>query len=385
MGELLHVSHIQSGRLRGVLSVDIKDVATVEQLKKAISTQCELPSVDSLFYRGMSLDRYEQLALEYLIPDLRKIGPPRFSVRSILHNAGDFSLFVDMRDAGGGQFQVTLPAESTISTLIQVICDHEGGVHPSSFVLIVNGRRPHYDEYLEDYKLVSGDTVHCGPHLSGGGGPGSVDFVDMENTSALKTAKVVYNRDPKKPIWKCISRGLNIQGRCQNRHCESFGSKYVFCHIGFSIYNVAQVVHCPACKKQIKAITCGFTACKWMFEGRKLKPDGSSVDIMSSWKETDGDEYQWFDEAGGRNMAEWSNLVITVQKLNKYGKRKSRCSACFGDLEWASFARIVDRIVSVFFLHVVIEFIRTVLQNWGDAGTNLALRADLHGRNSTAL
>ena len=365
MGALLHVSHIQRGRLRGVLSVDIKDIGTVEQLKNVISTQHELPCTDlTLFFRGVNLDNHNQLSLEHLIPDLQQIGPPRFSVRSTVQGAesGHLSLFVVMTDLGDRKFQVHLPAGSSVADLEQAICEHEGGLHPSMFALILNGRRLYHHLKLAYYNLVSGTSVYCMWHLRGGGGPATVDFVDMENTSALKTVKVVYRT---LPSWKRIRLGLNMKGQCQNRRCEAFGSKHVFCQVGFTIYNVAQAVHdCPACKGRIKATTCGFSGCQWMFEGRKVMPDGSSVDIVSSWRVTNGDDFQWFDEAGGRNMAEWSHLVITVKKLD-HGAGKYRCSACFGKLRWNSSSAVEDQIVDTACGHGVHADCAAVLRRRG--------------------
>ncbi|KAG0631453.1 hypothetical protein M758_1G254600 [Ceratodon purpureus] len=180
--ELLQVSHIQKGRLRGVLSVDIKDFCTVEDLKNVISNRFELSRL-TLYYRGVNLDEHEQLVLKHLIPDLQKMGAPRFSARSILHSsdATELSLVVVRKFLNGlPNFQVDLPARSTVADLEQAISDHEGGIDQGSCRLLFNGVQLFSDVELTEYNLVSGDAVYFGWRLRGSGGAPTVDFVDME-------------------------------------------------------------------------------------------------------------------------------------------------------------------------------------------------------------
>jgi len=42
---------------------------------------------------------------------------------------------------------------------------------------------------------------------------------------------------------------------------------------------------------------------------RVSKLRGASSDVTSQWTVTQDEDLQWFDDAGGRNTAEWSSLV----------------------------------------------------------------------------
>ena len=40
---------------------------------------------------------------------------------------------------------------------------------------------------------------------------------------------------------------------------------------------------CPMCNENVKPATCGFVGCAWMYDGRKLAPDGDTYS-SSSWQ-----------------------------------------------------------------------------------------------------
>jgi hypothetical protein len=61
------------------------------------------------------------------------------------------------------------------------------------------------------------------------------------------------------------------------RYCQM-----VICNLRFTSFNLQEEdVHCPLCKIAIRAITCGFRKCLWMFEGWKTGFD--NVDVASEW------------------------------------------------------------------------------------------------------
>jgi hypothetical protein len=66
--------------------------------------------------------------------------------------------------------------------------------------------------------------------------------------------------------------------------------------MNYRVFNLTlDDVHCPVCYNTIKAITCGFTDCKWMYRGFKT---GSEVDVTSDWHVAGDDRYEQFREAG---------------------------------------------------------------------------------------
>ena len=41
---------------------------------------------------------------------------------------------------------------------------------------------------------------------------------------------------------------------------------------------------CPICRNAVKPVTCAFVGCAWLFDGRKLGPNGSIICTSSDWK-----------------------------------------------------------------------------------------------------
>jgi len=99
-------------------------------------------------------------------------------------------------------------------------------------------------------------------------------------------------------MWEIVDRGVSVEGTCRNSFCEAF-DKTVYCRKGFVVFNIAEIVHCPACGSVVTDTTMGFYKCQWMFEGRKagITPIGT----MSKWHMTGSNsQYQWFDDEGSR-------------------------------------------------------------------------------------
>ena len=327
-----------------MLVVNVKNVDTLGQLKKMIFARNGL-SVVGVYYRGVCLEDERKLA--HLLPGMLNMGPPRFSVRTRLLTSKSspegISLFV--KGLEGSTFQVHLPARNTVADLRAAIRGYEGYCTEQDFKISCNGRLLLAEEMaLIECNVESGSLVKVNGRLLGGDAPRSSQrFVDMENMSALKTAKmypIVAKStifESKTPEWEFYKKGLIVLGECKSPGCEAF-RKQVCCNKGFTVFNIAEDSQCPMCEKNFKVTTCGFRGCQWMFEGRKT--GFTAVDVMSKWNVTSDYEYQYFDEDGGRNMTEWSCLIITTKNLatdKVTGKRSlkpdcTKCAACFGTI-----------------------------------------------------
>lgn len=312
----------------------------MSQLKTVIKGRHDL-IVLALLYRGVSLDDDRQLA--HLMPSISKIiNSPRFSMRTRSIDSTDTgtnNVCLSVTNPEDSTFQVHLPAQSTIADLKNLIQDTEGYTSNQEFVLISHdtGRRVYEHRYLATYNLKSGSYVHVAWMMVGGGGP-IQNFVDMENNSSLKTQKIgTATRDT--PVWKIVGNGLNIRGVCRNVKCEAHG-RNAWCQKGYTVFNILlEHVECPSCRKRVSATTCGFLGCEWMFEGRKR---GVSSDVVSEWTVTTGQDFQWFDDCGGRNTVHWSSLVITARRLasaRRVGREcmeyvsETDCVLCFGPVD----------------------------------------------------
>jgi len=223
--------------------------------------------------------------------------------------------------------------------------------------LVFAGRQLEDCHTLADYNILSNSTLHLLLRLRGGA-RGPTLFVDLENASSLKTEPFATNV----PKWRLICKGLNVEGICSNTYCEAY-KKYVACQKGFVILNVADIVsnnQCPACGLFVKPITCSFSDCVWMYEGRKRAPkaitpadmpasipiapkppssssttisnffrscfkpagaeimqnesstvDAAKLELVSPWY-TAQDRYEYFDPKD--NVVEWEKLIIIAKE-----------------------------------------------------------------------
>ena len=71
----------------------------------------------------------------------------------------------------------------------------------------------------------------------------------------------------------------------QSLSIERYLSCLCHCVQGFCCFNLLQdAAKCPLCSEKIEAITCAFVGCAWMFDGRKLGPEGATVCCSSEWQ-----------------------------------------------------------------------------------------------------
>ena len=335
----LQLTNLQRRRYHSTLEVKIEDCVTVGDLKKSISIQQNL-SVIALLYRGVLLDDARQL--EKLLPDLL-IGPPRFAIHTrVRPRAIQGGVSVNILSLNRKTFQVMLHSlDMTVLELKQAIQGYEG-ISLDQIVLTYAGKQLNKDfSTLRQCALQPGCTVHLVGRLRGGGGGAlpeflhPVGFVNMENTSLLRKIRLSTKDAPE---WRVSEEGLSMEGKCWNDECEAYGEP-VICNLQFTAFNLLMdEIHCPLCKETIRAVTCGFRKCLWMFEGRKTGM--GSVDVASQWMVA-GRNYERFDEDADRATAEWSSLIITTKKLPSISNMKAfhgngECPICHEDFKASS-------------------------------------------------
>lgn len=166
----------------------------------------------------------------------------------------------------------------------------------------------------------------------------------MERVCALKTIYASKRQHNTKPAWRMACMGLNVEAKCLNSRCEAFASR-VRCQKGFGVFNVAEPVPCPLCKRGAAATRIGLIGCQWMIEG---SPGDTPVDVMNKWSESSCDEYQRFDLDGG-----WNSLVVTTkgpETISDHAVRDvdmpdleydaENCAAIFGTLKLTTSAKL---------------------------------------------
>ena len=91
------------------------------------------------------------------------------------------------------------------------------------------------------------------------------------NFSDLKSQETIrFNSSA--PKWRIVTRGLNLEGTCQNSECEANQMK-VWLKIGFGLLNLNEIIACQKCPQCDVAInqstikTMGFTTCRFQVTG----------------------------------------------------------------------------------------------------------------------
>ena len=143
-----------------------------------------------------------------------------------------------------------------------------------------------------------------------GAGPPVLDFVDV---SSGKIKKLVFS--DKAPIWRRVSKGLNIFGICNNSKCKAWKKEVVYTNeleekLIFILNNEILNIKCPICSKIIKPKTCGFWKCEYQFVGKKIE-EGEVKFFDSKTRETNGEDFEYFD-AFENGETQWAELTIYV-------------------------------------------------------------------------
>ena len=160
--------------------------------------------------------------------------------------------------------------------------------------------------------------------LKGAGGIGFLDFVDVKTG---KTKKLEFNKNA--PKWRCVKKGLNIFGICENSECEAYKKEVVHIvglgsdeeKLKFDLKNEVTNIKCPICPWIIKANTCGFYKCEYQFRGKKITK-GKLEDYESEPKETKSNDFEYFDP-NENGKTEWYELLIYVLPIQEIKYKKN--------------------------------------------------------------
>ena len=166
---------------------------------------------------------------------------------------------------------------------------------------------------LADYKIKKESTLHLVLRLRGGGF--SINFVDVEKS---KVQNLEFSKSA--PKWRYVTKGLNLFGICQNNSCEAFNKEVIFNRGGiidekFNLQENIENIICPICEGIVIPKTCGFWDCEYQFIGDKIE-GGKKVHVDTKCKETNGDDFEYFNPYKNPNSI-WTDLTIyTIKKQN---------------------------------------------------------------------
>lgn len=170
--------------------------------------------------------------------------------------------------------------------------------------LIYSGKQLEKDNTLFDYAVKNGAIIHLVLRLRGGGCD-MMSFVDVSNDKIIQD----YQFSKTAPDWRCASKGINLEGKCQNHSCEAY-CQMVIIGIGIGVFDFVYDQNksvCPMCKEYVQPLTCAFTGCNWRFNGLKRSKSGPPQCYAADWKKV-GDVYSRFNESSEK--VQWDQLQL---------------------------------------------------------------------------
>ena len=215
--------------------------------------------------------------------------------------------------SGSVNFSMTVYKTDTVQKIKETI-QEKGNIPIDEMVLMYKSKILKNDEMLKDLKIKNNSNLNCYIENSiSGGTPLGLDMANIANKEGLE--KRNFGKNAKK--WNIITKGLNIEGVCNNSNCEAYNYK-VDCQIGLGDFNLLEnicKIKCPMCSIYIELETCSFCECQYQIEGT-LSLSGKTKDIeetKTEWIRVEKD-YDYYDPIKSGKVR-WFKLVIHTKDL----------------------------------------------------------------------
>ena len=147
-----------------------------------------------------------------------------------------------------------------------------------------------------------------------------------ENNSETKSIGFEFNGlenviqkqfDENAPVYRSVSKGLNLEGRCKNKKCLA-GGKLVWVRKGMGEFDIGRLQYtsiCPMpnCNEKLKEVhNLGFFDCSYTIDGFQTEP--KEVEVLKENQIASNKQFTTFDS--NKKNVRWSYLKIMTKPLN---------------------------------------------------------------------
>lgn len=222
-----------------------------------------------------------------------------------------------IRISGHKNFSVTVYETDTVRKIKEIIKEKDNISNIDKILLLYRCKLLKNDELLKDLKIHPNTPLKYTMEesiIGGGGYPTfGLNMANIANKKGLEKRNFCKNANE----WNTITKGLNIEGECNNSNCIAYNHK-VDCKIGLGDFNLLEnicKIKCPMCSVIIEPGTCSFNKCQYQIEGT-LSLTGEIKDtkeISTEWIRVEKD-YDYYDPIKSGKVR-WFKLVIHTKDL----------------------------------------------------------------------
>ena len=168
---------------------------------------------------------------------------------------------------------------------------------------------------LFESHIKNGDIIIIGKADVVGGGPD--EFANLSDEFIRKDN--VLSSDSNVPDWRCVAKGINLYGICQQDRCVAKG-KQVIMNVNSKEYDVVNESFmgiCPMYHKHFDLDTCSFYMCDFKCEGKYFdKKRDEWVDLPEEIRSTSDRKDYYFDYKkvveGKDGKVKYKKLILKV-------------------------------------------------------------------------
>jgi len=173
---------------------------------------------------------------------------------------------------------------------------------------------------LNESRVKNGATITIGKSDVKGGGEDEFANLSQE---FIRKDEVLSSDSKEVPDWRCIGKGINLYGICEQENCVAKG-KQVIMNVYSNEFDVVKESFmgiCPMCHKHFDLDTCSFFMCDYKNEGTYFdKKKDEWIDLPGEIESTSDRKDFYFDfkkaVEGKKGTVKYKKLILKVVRYH---------------------------------------------------------------------